>query len=604
MEKNNCEDVKLNTPQNKLEKDINDLIEIVKKYSVGSILENIFFELSILSSNDDVFARTKLSSPYKQYLYLAGIRLSMNGGNQDVDDAGIKNIKELLESISMDYTTVFFEHPQCDEKSEEWRRAREVSMPLFLDYFNSDILNYEEQEVNRINIWFNKYSGYFEDKYKFSVQNLINIWSAIVEWMRLKQTEVAGAIRSTVIKSHEKFKNNIDSGMDYEGAIALGRDEILPLILNYGREFYMPTQMLYDKFNKEIIDSFLDVFCITEQTRDFRYYTQENPFSQRPLWRCSDNAFFCPVYKQLLHAIFNFLYSNLEKSPYRDSFLHHRDISTETQTKSLFRSLFPSCAKIYSSVYEKNDSHDEHDLLILYKKKIIIIEVKAGKIREPFRNPDKAYERIKGDFYSRSGIQKAYDQALKLKRYIESNESVILFDRTGNELVKINKDDYNDCFLFCITAEKYGLLGTQLSILLRKKEDESYPWVCNLYDLQTIIKTFVHKHYNWKIFLEYVRLRIKNHEIFYAFDELEICGAFLMGKINGYIKRAKRDKIDLIGFSPDMSNIFDEIYFREKGINISYQSNREDVDLRNKTSKKKKIDKRKQQKYSRKRNKR
>ena len=193
---------------------------------------------------------------------------------------------------------------------------------------------------------------------------------------------------------------------------------------------------------------------------------------------------------------------------------------------------------------------------------------------------------------------------MKLKRYIESNESVILFDRTGNELVKINKDDYNDCFLFCITAEKYGLLGTQLSILLRKKEDESYPWVCNLYDLQTIIKTFVHKHYNWKIFLEYVRLRIKNHEIFYAFDELEICGAFLMGKINGYIKRAKRDKIDLIGFSPDMSNIFDEIYFREKGINISYQSNREDVDLRNKTSKKKKIDKRKQQKYSRKRNKR
>jgi len=45
-----------------------------------------------------------------------------------------------------------------------------------------------------------------------------------------------------------------------------------------------------------------------------------------------------------------------------------------------------------------------------------VIESKATQQREPLRDPEKAYTRIKDDFKSNAGIQKAYEQAERLRR--------------------------------------------------------------------------------------------------------------------------------------------------------------------------------------------
>ncbi len=603
---NNDKGVNAVVSQKHLEQNIDELKEFVGRYSVRSILETIALNLCIMHSGKDIFLTTQLSSPYKQYLYLAGIRISINGGEANIDENGVHRIGELLEKIAHNYAAAYFDSPGKNEEFDKWYRAREISMPAFINYFDSDILNYEEQEVNRIKIWFNHYDNFFEEKFNFTTQSLIDIWYTIVEYLRMKQIEENKRIeniRSTLLDSHQSFLINIEKGISYEEAIEKEREKFSIDDLTLQDIFSIPIQFLYDKFRKETIDNFLEVFCITEQTREFRYYTQKNPFAQQPLWRCSNDSIFCPIYKQLLHAIFDFLYTNLKESSYKEKFYRHRDIAVEKQTKSLFESLFPPTAKFYSSVYEKPDAHNEHDLLILHKNKIFIIEVKAGRIREPLRDPDKAYIRIKRDFCGDTGIQKAYDQALHLKRYIQSANHVSLFNQAGVEVVQINSSQYNECYLFCITADNYGLLGTQLSILLNKPEEEHFPWVCNLYDLENIIHFFKKKKYNLNIFLKYINLRMTYHEKLYAFDELEICGAFLQDEIKGILKKAKKEHFDMIAFSPQMSDIFDDLYFQEKGINISsqlYEAN--NVDLRNKPHKKKHIEKRQLQKISRKRN--
>ena len=59
----------------------------------------------------------------------------------------------------------------------------------------------------------------------------------------------------------------------------------------------------------------------------------------------------------------------------------------------------------------------EHDLLIEFHDYILIAEVKASKVREPFFNPQKAYTRITDHFHSDSGIGGAYAQAITLKKF-------------------------------------------------------------------------------------------------------------------------------------------------------------------------------------------
>jgi len=298
--------------------------------------------------------------------------------------------------------------------------------------------------------------------------------------------------------------------------------------------------------------------------RDFYYYTEQNPFAVSPIWRKSESILFVPFYKQIIHAILLRLTSVMEESELnRRSFYKNRDNNTEEKTLDIFRRFFGKKAKYHQSVFETNDSQNEHDLLIKYKDILLIIEVKATKVKEPFRDPYKAYQRIKRDFKSDGGIQKAYDQGLKLKKHILSNEKTILFDDKGNELVHLEKSEIKKVYNMVVTAESFGIIATNLSYLLNKPEDEPYPWAINIYDLETSVDAFLYKNLPIKDFFSYLDERELYHEQFTTSDELEILGFYLE---NGSMSKVVKDKQTYIVFDPDTSDIFDEIYFEKRGL--------------------------------------
>ena len=68
------------------------------------------------------------------------------------------------------------------------------------------------------------------------------------------------------------------------------------------------------------------------------------------------------------------------------------------------------------------DDH-EQDLLILYKRNAIIVEIKASKLREPFRDIDKAIKRLKSDF--ENSIQYGFDQCKRVEDFFYSDEVFI-----------------------------------------------------------------------------------------------------------------------------------------------------------------------------------
>lgn len=562
--------------QDRLEKKIDELKEFIAKFNTESVLGMIGNDLCLMYDEKDFFNDIKLSSPYKQYMYLAGLIISTDEEKYiDLKQEDFNKAKKMLEDISNIYALTFFpkqEEIENNMLNEKWYETRKVSMPVFLDYFNTTVLNYEEQQEKRIRRWFKSYNDFFKKNYMFTVDELMEVYSYIVNYIR-NLLKDAQDCRNAMFASREEWLENVKNGMPIKEAsdlldkasLANEYNKLINIIFNINK---IPIKELTNRFGEEIITSFLNIFSVTREKKDFKYYTEENPFELAPLLRKEDEYIFCPVYKQLLNAIFNFLYKELEKSSKRDKFYKKRDMEAEKEAEEILQNIFGDEGKYFSSVFETNDSHNEHDLFIVYKDILIIGEVKASKVKEPFRNPDRAYTRIKRDFKSDRGIQKAYNQGLNLKQLILSQEKTILYDKQGNEIIDINRADYKKIYIFCITAENYGILATQLSLLLEKPEDESYPWACNLYDLDTICNAFKFKGWDANKFLQYIDERAELHENLFTTDELEICGYYLNESNFNKIKSKIKNKNSMIHFTADMANIFDDIYFKQKGLDI------------------------------------
>lgn len=564
--------------QTELEKKIDELKVFISNFDSESVLGWIANDLSLQYVGKDLFNDTKLSSPYKQYMYLIGLIISTDEDSCIVsEEEDMAKAKKLLEEIANLHVLLFFpteEELESDALNQSWYKARQVSMPVFLNYFNTTILNYEEQQIGRIKKWFTSYNDFFKSNFNFSVDELLDIYNYIVIDLRDSLEKTQQLVRLIDIERN-RFLEGIAKGISISEAKKMVNASVVEqFYYHISNRYRISISQLEEKFESEVIESFLNIFSIKREKRAFKYYTEENPFELSPLLRKGNDYLFCPVHKQLLNAIFNFLYKELEKSDKRDKFYKKRDMEAEKEAEELLKNIFGNEGRYFSSIFETKDSNHEHDLFVMYKDILVIGEVKASKIKEPFRNPDKAYQRIKRDFKSDRGIQKAYDQGLKLKQLILSQEKTTLYDQQGNEVVNINRMDYKNIYIFCITAENYSILATQLSLLLEKPKDELYPWVCNLYDLENIYNAFKYKKWGVNKFLQYIDERTALHENLFTTDELEICGFYLNeGSLNSIKSHmVKNDGIFLC--TSDMSNIFDDIYYQQRGLNIkSIQSN-------------------------------
>lgn len=88
----------------------------------------------------------------------------------------------------------------------------------------------------------------------------------------------------------------------------------------------------------------------------------------------------------------------------------------EAKAASVLKAFLPVGTAILESACETPSGQLGHDLVILLGEVAFVVESKATQQREPLRDPEKAYTRIKDDFKSNAGIQKAYEQAERLRR--------------------------------------------------------------------------------------------------------------------------------------------------------------------------------------------
>jgi len=543
--------------------DLKKLYESTKKISTNSIMGWIYsYSISRANSDKDEI----LHSPAKQLSFLIGVVLSTPEPQmqEELDKDNWEKILELLNDIFNHYWLLYIPEKGKKEK-EEWWHKREVSLQAFFNFFDSGLLASVEQVKDRIGRYLKPFNEKIEEFLGISLEKCIEISDYISVEMQNLQDEIFD-----IRLAEDKLRQDlIDRHMGKDWSIEKMREEA------ESGPYLKLVESLYEKMSqlgfvdlKKVKDKFKDdgeIYCtIFSISRGdgpkINYPTETSVFEAKSIVLVNDEKAICPIPNSLYFSILTIAENIILSSEEKGKYFRARDKELEKETYNVLYKIVSKEAKIFASVYETNDSHLEHDIIIDDRYLTLVVEIKASPPIEPLRDPEKAYIRLNDAFKSDTGIQKAFDQANRLIRRLKNEKEVSLFDRKGKHICQLNYDSNKVMVGICVTRDNFGSLATDLSLLLEKEESDSYPWAISILDLLNFVDAWQYLKKSDKDFADFLIGRINLHGKVYANDELEFVGYFLQhggfGSLNNY-------DVDRMQLNPHYADIFNDIYYAQ-----------------------------------------
>jgi len=202
-----------------LEMKIDKLKSILARVDTENFIGMVATEFGIsFDLSESVFNKTQLNSPFKQYLYAVGLVLSVEKvAGAEKDYLPMDEIKKTLNEIVDIHGQMFFsdDDKEIDEKRQE---AIKVSMPVFLNYFNTNFVTYEEQVVERVEKWFSPFSDVIREKLGVSVDDLIKIFNFIRDYLQNRFDRIK-ELQPKAKEDHQAFvQYMMEKGVSFEQA--------------------------------------------------------------------------------------------------------------------------------------------------------------------------------------------------------------------------------------------------------------------------------------------------------------------------------------------------------------------------------------------------
>ena len=537
-----------------------ELKDFVSRFDTRFFLGELSLLIQYIRPGTSAGGLGGLSSPLMQLNYLAGLNVtSESPGQQELkfqfSNEEFENMKELLNDVEMGYFQNFLPGEE-EVVDEEWKVRRGVVLPSFLSYFNQGPLNYEEQIIERVHEFFDPFDADIKDHFNLSINDFLKIYEFIDaipnHFLREK------LFPEKEEKSWEEFCDE----MTREGKMPWEWEEYLPdqfknlfsFMQDKGQLMRFGRHKLDAQFGEEKTSAFLETFRIERGKTSYLFYTEKNPLFSKPIFEVEEGVFQVLEMKQLVHAIFNVLQTFCTGNVLREKFYKNRGQKLEDKIEDIFKSFLGKGTFFYKGFY--TEKKHEQDLLIIQKGLALIIEAKASKRDEPLRDPDKAYPFLLSNFDET--IQKGYDQAYRVKEtFIEGTPLKIFSDQKLRRKVnQIRTKNYHSVFSLIVTLERFGPIQTDLDHLLEIWDDDQYPWSICIDDLEVFLLQLTKMKKKPSGLVQFLKSREKLHGRIITGDELEVCGAFLRGKLDR--KLLNSDKV--IALTPDLTDIFDQSY--------------------------------------------
>ena len=537
----------------------------------GEIQENLPFQFT-----------SELMSPQKQYFYLAGLLMSTQyKGNGKENNELLLSLEKDIQEITQDYIKGFIGDKELfkEEKKEKFKQNL-VSMDAFVSYFDTGVLRYNEQTEELIKTLYSPFDDELVAICGLKTSDYIDFFNFVTEKMTDAKNRMQDAFNELqrFLASFNQYETNPQKiEKEYQRLLNFGRDNpetFFKLQEGFTGNNKFKKQDVIDRYGKQKGEKLLELFALERKERDFKYYNGNNPFISHPLCWLNQDTLYAVSPQILLNAIFDCITDFLEnpKNKFSKKYWKTKADIVEQEFLKCFKSVFHEDARDHMAVCEKPGTQ-EHDILIEFKNYILIAEVKASKVREPFFNPEKAYIRIKDHFFSESGIGYAYNQACILKKKIETETDIVLYEdmRKPFELHDIQS---KNIIPIVLTLNQFGGIAINTSLLLTPEEGQSYPWVCNLHDFQNLIEILNYLKKTEDDFVEYVEWRSIKHKDIIASDELDIVEQYFT------IPKMKKEAGTVFIANNVKRSLIDKIYFEKLGlafpdVNSEHEENNE-----------------------------
>jgi hypothetical protein len=533
-------------------------IENLKKFVAIYDTESFagFFAYFIKERPNDIvdIELNKFQSKLKDFFYLIALNAFAETKGTEPFDFNPKIIGELADMLN-DIRSHYYV-----EKFVDYTMDAAIHEMAFRNYFDNGVLSYVEQDLEKIRTVFQPFEDKLIETFGLDVDFLIEAYKATELITKIRFEQV---MEFTHTKEFNEFQEKIHSK---QITFAEGIDQLPEKISNALLSFHAKTHAyllfskedLYNTLDKEKVDKFLKLFsCKPESLTSFNYYTDNNPIELAPILEVAENKYLHICQKQIPIAIYRRMYYFLSKEEsLKDKIRKHREKELERKVASIFKYVFNDSSSFFYENYFVVEGH-EQDLLILTKGTAIIVETKASKLREPFRDMQKAIVRLKDDF--KDAVQYGYNQCKRVEDFFLKETSFDIKNNKGKVLYTVNPAKFHSVFSIVVTLERFGSLQTDLNLLLQKDEIDNYPWSVYIDDLEIFLMTLKHHRRSPQgKFFDFLRNRMELHGHIYAIDELDICGYYLKQpeKFADYSKKADT----LCQFSVYEQAIFDEIY--------------------------------------------
>jgi hypothetical protein len=486
----------------------------------------------------------------------------------EFDKRQLKRASKLLKSIFNAYFWMYFpSHDELHLLQTDWGKKTEVVMPTFLHYFNMGMLASVEQMIARTI----RYLSPFDDTIRDTIGVTVSDALRVAQWISCDLQQLMDELPSVKAQEEVLRKALLNRALNEqwtdEQIRAAARQE--PYYSCGVRFRYLLSRFntvlrddLQAEFGEEIAEGYWNAYVIQRGSIDaFTYMTEDNPAEQRPLYSVGDGIAMCASANSLFYAILIKGERVLMESTAKDSFTKRRDREFEEEVETCFRKLFGNDADYWPGLYETPLQQYEHDLVIKVGRTLLVIEAKASPPVEPFRDPDKAFTRIERAFKSDRGIQKGFDQALRVEQELRAGNHVPLYDSKGDLAVELMPSQIDEIFCICVTRDDFGPLAIDLSLLLKKGKDDPYPWAVNITDLENLFVAWDHLELGIQRFFDYLRSRIQLHGKIIPNDELEIAGYYIQ---HSSLSKMALSHVDRVVLDPHYTDVFTEIYLAER----------------------------------------
>ncbi|WP_128330114.1 hypothetical protein [Apibacter sp. HY039] len=537
----------------------NSLKTTISKYETKDLLTFISGVLLQVPTRNNNPLFKNLMSPFRQLTYLALLNLESTDSKKEkkyFSEEEWDEVTTLLHKIETEYFYILG-FPKNGKETQEDIIKITSTLPTFLNYFCNGSLSFIEQDIEKIEIIFKNFNSQIYNEFNLEISDYIKFFHFTNEVIN---NNTKKALHYLNKENWQTFTSNcIEKGIyDPKDWINEAPKEILA-----SAEFFKsPGSILklnideidFTDFDKDKFLLILNTFTCNEIPKEtITLYTEKNIINDKPFYKINDKIFLPIFFKQYLNALYNHLFEFCKKL-HQDKTYKSRDKYIENKTFDIFKNFFGKEAFYYCN-YNVDNGVSEQDILILYKKNAFIIEVKATSNREPMRDFNKAYDKLKNDF--KKGIQYGYDQCYRVKNKFNNDALIKIYNKNKKIEYTFNPKKYN-VYTIVVTYDRFGCIQTNLSEMLNLNEnDESYPWAVNIDDLETFLLALKKKKNYKQLFLKFIEYREYYHEHLICGDELELCGLFYSDE-NLFCKYSLLDEIIFV--DPNSSSIFDKMY--------------------------------------------